>query len=189
MLKLLQQQIEKYRKQNAQRNRLKALSNEIRGQSKQTVALLRRDHVRTSKVVLLKIEQLIRDAGALIKKHPDLRHEGFYVEALEEYAEARVLYNFIIGSAPKFPARIFLSPEEIIGGICDATGELVRKAISDASVGTLKKIEMYRSVIEGVSQALTTMGLQGKLRHKYDDVERNLQKLENIIYDIKLQNR
>ncbi len=41
--------------------------------------------------------------------------------------------------------------------------------------------------MENVIQELTKVGFQGKLRQKYDEVERNLRKLEGIIYDIKLK--
>ena len=78
-------------------------------------------------------------------------------------------------------------PEEIISGVCDFTGEVVRKAISVADAKNLKKLNLWKKEIESVAEELTKIGFKGKLRQKYDEVERNLKKMESIIYDIKLR--
>ena len=51
----------------------------------------------------------------------------------------------------------------------------------------LKQLSFYKKAIEKIVDELTKIGFMGKLRQKYDEVERNLKKIENILYDIKLK--
>jgi len=87
----------------------------------------------------------------------------------------------------KIPDFIKVGAEEIISGTCDFTGELVRRAVTIANLKNLQDLTLYQKAVENVAQELTKVGFRGKLRQKYDEVERNLRKLEDILYDIKLK--
>ena len=113
--------------------------------------------------------------------------QSFYKEAVEEYIEAITFYNFLTKPNKGVPKFVEVKPEEIIAGICDFTGELLRRAITIASVENFKQIGEYKKIIENIAEQLTKIGFKGKLRQKYDEVERNLSRIEDIIYDIKLK--
>jgi predicted translin family RNA/ssDNA-binding protein len=189
MNNLLKKSINKYQKTQDSIYEIQKISNEVRTSSKKAIALLRRDNTKESKKIIKKIENFFRLINKTIKRNKDLINQSFYKEAVEEYVEAITFYNFLTKpnkgiSKSKF---VEVKPEEIIAGICDFTGELLRRTITIASVENFKQIGEYKKIIENIAEQLTKIGFKGKLRQKYDEVERNLRKIEDIIYDIKLK--
>jgi len=184
---LFKKSIQEYQKGRDLVYELKKHSDRIRTKSKKAIALLRRDNLRESQEVIEEIENIFKTANKLIQKNLDLVNAGFYKEAVEEYIEAKVFYDFLSQSPEKIPDFIKVKPEEIIGGFCDFTGELVRKAITLAGSKNFEKILDYKETVEKVIEEMTKIGLEGKLRQKYDEVERNLRKIEDILYDLRVR--
>lgn len=187
MNKLLKKPIKEYQKTQDLMYKIQKLSNEIRARSKKAIALLRRDNLEESKRIISETEDNFRKIYKIIKKNGSLTSQGFYREAVEEYIEAITFYNFLTKSKSGIPNFIKVGPEEVISGICDFTGEIVRRAITIASVNNFEKLVRYKNTIEDIVEELTKIGFRGKIRQKYDETERNLRKIENIIYDIKLK--
>ena len=150
---------------------------------------MRRDNIKESKKIIKESEDIFKLINKIIEKNIDLLNRSFYKEAVEEYIEAVTFYNFLTKSKKGAPDFIDVGPEEIISGTCDFTGELVRKAITIASPERLRELFLYKKTIENIVEQLTKIGFRGKLRRKYDEVERNLRKIEDILYDIKLKNK
>jgi predicted translin family RNA/ssDNA-binding protein len=187
MINILRKSIKEYQENQDLLYGIQKLSNEIRVNSKKVIALLRRENIRESKETIEEIENRFKLINEALKQHKDLLNQNFYKEAVEEYIEAITFYNFLTESQKKTSKFIKAEPEEIISGICDFTGELVRKAITVASSKNIQVITSYQKTVENIIQELTKVGFQGKPRQKYDEVERNLRKLEDIIYDLKLK--
>lgn len=187
MNNLFKKSIKEYQKTQDLSHEIQKLSNKIRTDSKKAIALLRRDNARESKETIDLAKEFFREINQKTKKNRELMNQGFYKEAVEEYIEAVAYYNFLTESKIKIPNFIEVVPEEIISGVCDFTGELVRRAITTASAENLAGLFQYKKAIENVAEELTKIGFKGKLRQKYDEVERNLGRMENILYDIKLK--
>lgn len=186
MRNLLKKSINEYQKIQDLMHEDKKILNEIRSKSKRAIALLRRDNFKDSEKAIKEVEKLFRLIEKRTRRNKTLARRGFYSEAVEEYIEAIVLYNFLTKSEVKILGYIDISPEEAIAGISDFTGELVRKAITTAGAKDLKNMHLYKKEVEDVAEALTKIGFSGKLRQKYDEVERNLKRIEEIIYDMEL---
>jgi len=186
MNNLLKKSVKKYQTGQDLIYQVQKFSNQIRAGSKKAIALLRRDNIKESQKAIEKAERDFELIDKLVKKNSDLLR-GFYREAVEEYIEALTLYNFLTKSHKQIPDFVKADPEEIIGGICDFTGELVRKAITIAHSESSQEILLYKTVIEDIVEELTKIALMGKLRHKYDEAERNLKRIEGILYEIKLK--
>ena len=187
MNNILKKSIKEYQENQDLLYGIQKLSNEIRASSKKVIALLRRENIKESEKTFKNIENRFRLINEVVEQHKDLLNQNFYKEAVEEYIEAITFYNFLTKSKKKTSKFIKVEPKEFISGICDFTGELVRRAITIASPKNLKELTLYQKTVEDIVQELTKVGFQGKLRQKYDETERNLRKLENIIYDIKLK--
>lgn len=170
-------------------SQLKKISDDIRVTAKQAIACSRRGSARDEDLLIGKVEKLLVEAAALIKQKKDLQWEGFYSEAAEEYVEAKALLAALRHKALVFPKGVFITAEHIVGGICDATGELVRKAITDAFSEPISRLEEYNLTVREIVELLSAESLSGKFRAKYDDAERNLKRLEEIIYQLKLQGK
>jgi len=184
MLKQTTQQFLKKLKLNSQAGKI---ATEIRADSKKSIALLRRDNFKQVQKVFEITYKNFKDLNKIIKQEPGIIYEGFYSEAVEEYIEALYFYKFIIKEKVEIPKYIKIMPENIIAGACDFTGELVRKAINLANKKNLKQLEKFYKLIENIAEDLTRIGFRGKLRQKYDEVERNLKHMEQILYDIRLK--
>jgi len=189
MNNLLKKSIKKYQQGQNLLYQAQKFSNQIRAGSKKAIALLRRDNIRESQKAIKEVERDFGLLNELVKKNSDLLNRGFYREAVEEYIEALTFYNFLTKSHKQIPDFVKADPEEIIGGLCDFTGELVRKAITIAHSKHSQEILLYKKAIEDIVEELTKIALLGKLRHKYDETERNLKRIENILYEIKLKNK
>ena len=187
MNNLLKKSVKEYQKAQDLIYETQKLSNEIRTASKKAIALLRRENIKESKKTIKKVENLFRLINKIIKKNRDLINQSFYKEAVEEYVEALTFYNFLTKSKKKIPDFIKTKSEEVISGTCDFTGELIRRAVTIASTENLEQLFSYKKAIENIAEELTKIGFRRKLRQKYDEVERNLRKIEEIIYDIKLK--
>jgi len=187
MKKLLKKSIKKYQGTQDLLYGIQKLSNEIRVKSKKAITLLRRDNIKESQKAIKEAEDLFKIINKLTKKNKDLLNQHFYKEATEEYVEALVYYNFLRTTKLKIPDFIEIKPEEIISGICDFTGELLRKAITIAEKKKLEQLNLYKRTMEDTIEQLTKVGFRGKLRQKYDEVERNSKKIEKILYEIKLK--
>lgn len=166
---------------------IKKYANSIRSKSKKVTQLLRRDQIKESEKLLAEVEGEMKKAHGKANKNLSVLGEGYYKEAIEEYVEARIYYSFLKGSETFVPSFLKVRLSEKIGGLADFTGELVRKAMTLASKKNMKKIEKYKDLIEEMIGELSKASFTGKLRAKYDDIERNLKKLEGVLYDIRKQ--
>jgi len=184
--KLLKKSIEEYQRTQDLMYKIQKLSNEIRAGSKRAIALMRRDNIKESKRIISKAENNFKKIYKIIKKNGSLTSQSFYKGAAEEYIEAITFYNFL--TKKEISNFIKVEPEEVISGICDFTGEVVRRAVTIASLDNFEELLTYKKTIEDIVEELTKIGFRGKIRQKYDETERNLRKIENIIYDIKLKN-
>jgi predicted translin family RNA/ssDNA-binding protein len=114
-----------------------------------------------------------------------LVEEGSYKAGAEEYVEAKMLYLAIKGKPLDAIKGIRLSYDSYLGGICDLTGELVRRAINKAAAGDIKEVERVKNIIGDVMASLVEFDFTGYLRTKYDQAKGNLRKIEQINYEIK----
>ncbi len=186
MLKSLLPFIKDYLRKGELIREQKSRFESIRVQSKGAIALLRRGNEYESRTAVSAAESLFVELHPILKKNPFLLEQGMYSEAVEEYAEAKYLGAFLTGEEASFPKNILLTAEQNLSGICDATGELVRRAVTIAHPDRIKEIEGFRDITEEVVRELSRLPLSKKMRSKYDDSERNLRRIEEILYDLRL---
>jgi predicted translin family RNA/ssDNA-binding protein len=184
---MLKQSIRDYLKKQTKMRLGASICMQIRIDSKQVIALLRRDNFDEAKKLLLATQDKFKEVNVLAKEEKRVLEENFYQEGVEEFVEAFTLFNYLQKPVKKIPKYIQVTPEQMIGGICDFTGELVRKAVNAAGKGDIKILEKYHREIEGIAEELTKIGFKGKLRQKYDEVERNYRRMEQILYDVRLK--
>jgi predicted translin family RNA/ssDNA-binding protein len=160
----------------------------VRKNSKHVIALLRRDHIKQANKKIKEVESLIKQSLQDADKVVTLPAEGFYREAIEEYVEAKIYHAFVTSRALTFPKYINLSHWDMLGGWSDFTGELVRRAISLAHEQDISEIKKLKEITEKVVELFSQVSFSGKLRNKYDATERNLKRLEEILYELQLRN-
>ncbi|MFH1456527.1 MAG: hypothetical protein ABIF17_00225 [Patescibacteria group bacterium] len=184
---MLKQSISEFYKKLKLNNNARYIANNIRVESKKAIALSRRDNFNDVKDLFRSINNNFKDFNKFAKQEPSVIYEGFYSEAVEEYIEAVYFYEFLNKNKVDIPKYIKTTPEQVIAGVCDFTGELVRKAVNMATQENMHQLEKFYKAIENIAEDLTSIAFRGKLRQKYDEVERNLKRLEQILYDIRLK--
>jgi len=148
-------------------------------------AIQRQDLIEAEKLV----EQIRQEISALEKHvsgHSELRFSPAYKIAVQEFVEAMALYYFIKEKKLVTSSELNVDAESYLLGICDLTGELVRKAVNSAiSRSFALAVEIKDFVSEIYGEMLKFNFRNGNLRKRFDSIKYNLKKLEDLVYDIK----
>jgi len=174
-----------YKKHESERRQIISAANSILHEAKRTIFALHRNDIKGAELVL---SDIVKQASQLQKRFgtPRLAQEGAYLAAMEELAEA---HFFFLASTNKTLVAIkglTLSSEVYFGGLSDCTGELVRQAINASAAGQPKQAIANQTLINDIMTQLTNSDFTGYLRTKYDQAKNNVRKIEEIIYQLKL---
>jgi translin len=181
--------LEKNQKQyQDKRHQLIKNSADILRKSKQTIFAVHQDNLKKAQTLLKETEEILKNlTTAEFQKNTRLRHEGSFRAALEEFIEAKLFFDYIF--LKKFTPFEIIEPEfdEWLGGICDFTGEIVRKSILAVTQGKTDLVSEYTQIVSLIIENLIKLDITGKTRIKFDDAKRNLKRLEEILYDLKIR--
>jgi len=161
-------------------------ANDATAIAKRAIFALHREALTEAEELLKEARGLIVKAGAETKKHPELRGQGPYHAALEEFAEALLLQNFLSKGDWKNSEALKMDPDIYLGALSDATGELVRYAVRQATKNNLRAVEKAKELVEATVGFILELDLTGELRQKGDQAKRNLRTLEEMMYQISL---
>lgn len=175
-----------YTNHDIERRQIISLSNIALHDSKRIIFSLHRGDINKAEESLHEIEKIFQK---LEKKFGFKRitEEGSYKAGAEEYVEAKLFYLLLSGKKIDKIKEVKLSYDSYLGGICDLTGELVRCAINEASLGKIEEVEKIKNTIGDILAELVEFDMSGYLRTKYDQAKRNLRKIEQINYEINLR--
>ncbi len=156
--------------------------------AKRAIFAMHRDGFTEAKEKLGEAEKLLGSIADRAKKDPRLDEEGSFRAALEEYAEAAILYQCLkekkIGVLP----LKFLSEESFIAGLCDVPGELYRYAIKSATQKDFAMVNTCAEIATDIIGELVEYNLTSYLRTKFDQAKQALHKLEQVVYEVSLRN-
>jgi len=168
------------------RRRMFHASNDAVAIAKRAIFAFHREDPTEAERLLKEANKLLTAAAAEAKKYPELRGQGPYHAALEEYAEALLLQNYLSKGDWKNAEALKLDADIYLGALSDATGELVRYAVRQATKGNTKAVEKAREVVEATVGFILELDLTGDLRQKGDQAKRNLRTLEEMMYQVSL---
>ncbi len=183
-LSKVKKDLELYQKE---RDEIITESRQILQNSKTAIFALHRQDNKQSAGSIKQAETILKRLNQTYNKGNRLRFEGSYKAAVEEYVEAKTFSQILAGKPLDKLEIESIGPEEYINGLADLTGELVRQAVLRATKGDYKVLEQYRLLLEEIVGFLLTLYLTGQSRQKFDDAKRNLKRLEQIIYEVKLR--
>ena len=116
-----------------------------------------------------------------------LDHEGAWASAVEEFLEAWFFYHFLSTQRVVEPKHLQPSVNVYIGALADFTGELLRTAVVEGASRNIRALERYRAAISDVVAFMLPLYLTGQNRQKFDQAKRNLRRIEEIIYEVKIR--
>ena len=171
-----------------ERGILHKTSSEVLSKSKQAIFTAHDGKITEAEKILSQARNLLKELNKKYNKSNRLQFEGLYKACVEEFLEANFFISVLKNKPLKLDTDFQFGPEEYIGGLCDLTGELVRQSVLIASFQNLKKINKYTGITKDIVGFMMKLYLSGKTRQKFDEAKRNLKRLEQIIYEIKLRN-
>jgi len=184
--KFIQTLRKEHNSQTGERRQIISLANVILHDSKRVIFALHRGNIQEAKKNLIEIEKVIRK---LEKKfgYKRINEEGSYKAGVEEYVEAKTFYLVLAGKKISTIKEVKLRFDSYLGGICDLTGELVRRAINEAAQGNTSEVKKIKDIINEIMAELVQFDMTGYLRTKYDQARASLRKIEQINYDVKIR--
>lgn len=184
--KLMESLRKEYSQKNNERRQIISLSNIVLNNSKKAIFAIHRQELKLAKERLEESEKIVekinKNFGASRAKE-----EGSFMASLEEYAEAKLFYNFVKDGKIIKIKEIKLPLESYLGGICDFTGELVRRAVNESIDKNFDEVKKIKNIINEILNELIDFDITGYLRTKYDQARGNLKKIEQMDYEISLK--
>jgi len=187
--KLFQQLKKDFDFYSQERRKIIADSNDALMKAKQAIFAFHRDDFRGGNALIGEVENIFGDLEKKFGKEEELRYEGSYQAALEEYVEAKFFGDFLQGEKIDFISEVPVEEDSYLAGLCDFTGELARKTVLAATARDFKKVEVLVAGIRDVIAELIKFNLTGYLRTKYDQAKQNLRRAEEVLYDVKMRER
>lgn len=156
------------------REKVIQLSRDIIKESKLVIYALQRDE----KTDLKRIQSLVKD----LKRESET---GIEDTAMQEYVEAACFYYFIHDKKIPTYTELGVDISAYLMGLCDLTGELLRKAVKDVIECNYDEAKNITQLVEEIYGLFLQLDLRnGSLRQKADSIKWNLQKLEHLLLDI-----
>ena len=160
--------------------------------SREIIKLSKRIIYATLRDDLAEAEKILPQIRNKVKKLKSLRNieEGHYRTALQEYVEAECFNSLVTKKKLPRGKELKVGSEHYLLGICDLSGELVRRAINSAIKKNYDEAVWIRKFLEELYGEMLKFDFRnGDLRRKFDGIKYDLQKLDDLIFDIELRRK
>ncbi|MFH0978130.1 MAG: hypothetical protein V1837_02390 [Candidatus Woesearchaeota archaeon] len=136
-----------------------------------------------------KAEGLIKEIKALVKKLPQEQFDANIQNvAKQEFVEAMCFYEFVANKKIPTPKELGVEDENYLLGLCDLTGELVRKAVMDGINKDFNSANEIHELVQEIYEEFLKFDLRnGELRKKADSIKWNLKRLDDLLYDVAMK--
>jgi len=173
-----------------QREHLIKKSRDVLKLSKQIIYAVHRGEIKEAEKLITEIN---KEKSALEKfaKHSILMEsEGSYKVALQEYAEALLYHSVVKNKTLATRKELNLETIYYVLGLCDVTGELVRKAVYLAGKGQTKEVLLIKDLVDTLYGELLAFDFRdNEVRRKFDAMKYDLKKLEDLVLELKLKGK
>jgi translin len=168
------------------RERIIAASRDIITLSKQAIYAVHRKDMPTA---AKKLAEMKKHVAALQKIDIPL-DTNIAGAAYQEYAEAAAYVHFAQTGKLVSRKALGVDVESYLMGLCDLTGELMRKAVDDIINKEYEHAYKIRELVALIYGEFLQFTLRNsELRKKSDQIKWNLQKIEDLIYDVEMKKR
>lgn len=160
------------------------LSDELRIESKSAIGLLLKGKDKPAGEHLKKADQMNKELQGLMKKTPYLNNVGGLHVGTEEYVEAKLLADYLAGKPLSSETQLKVHHEAYLCGLCDMSGELLRLARLEP-----KRMKQILADITEIYQTFLAVIVtrNSSIRKKMEDLERNMKRMEEMLYEWNLK--
>lgn len=186
-LDTIRQRMEKF---DNKREILIKKSRDVLKLSKQIIYSVHRSDIVKAGDLITEIKNKLHEMNKIVEENTKLIYSGTFKVTIQEYVEAICYYEFVKNK--KIPSHLELGVggEYYILGLCDLVGELVRKAITHGIESNMDEAMAIKNLVEEIYGELLKFDFKsGELRRKFDSIRYDLNKLEDLIFQLKLKER
>ena len=172
---------------DAKREELIAKSRAILLQSKKAIYALQRGDGDAAAAVVADMKKAV---SAISKFSHDSSYASALKPAIQEYVEA-ACFNEFVKTGKLLPKEdLGVSAENYIAGLCDLSGEIIRKAVNAAINDDAQTVVNAKKLVETLYYGLLQFDFRnGELRRKFDGLKYDLKKMEDLMLSLKLQGK
>jgi predicted translin family RNA/ssDNA-binding protein len=166
---------------------ISSTSKTILKESKKAIFMIHRNDLIKAKS---QVDQIEKEILNLMKKFNivDIENSNIFHSAIQEFVEARTFLDFIMLDKIEFPSKLKISVHDYLCGLADLTGEVGRRAVICATQKDISKVKKIKDFVDFIHQEFIEFDFSnGELRKKFDAIKWNLNKIENIIYDLSIR--
>lgn len=150
--------------------------------SKQIIYSIHRNDLKSAEHT---IEEIKKGTKELPKHSYDT---DMHKTAIQEYVEALCYYEFVKNNTIPTRKELSADTEVYLLGLCDLTGELVRKAVADVIKKKFDEVKKIKKLVEDIYGEFLKFDLRnGELRKKSESIKWNLNRLEEIEYGLSVR--
>ncbi|MBW2977658.1 hypothetical protein KY331_02325 [Candidatus Woesearchaeota archaeon] len=158
--------------------------------SKQIIYSVHRDDLDSAEELIKDINKKLDEVNGIAAKNPRLTEVGAYRVAVGEYVEAILYFEFVKDKKMPSHNELNVGTVHYLLGLCDLTGELVRKAVFLAGKDKSKDVLVIKDLVDEIyGELLKFEARESELRKKVDSVKYDLKKLEDLVLDLKLKGK
>ncbi|MBI4440665.1 hypothetical protein HY639_00715 [Candidatus Woesearchaeota archaeon] len=173
---------------DSQREELIKKSRDVLKLTKQVIYAVHRDDMKEADALVREMQRQLKLLNEYVTKNKKMYHEGSYKVAIQEFVEAMLYYHFVRDKRLMTRADLGVETDYYLLGLCDLSGELVRKAIAAASKGNYKEPFVIKDFLDKIYEELLRFDIrESELRRKFDSIKYDLNKLEDVCFDLKLK--
>jgi len=170
-----------------QRELLIKKSRDVLKLSKQIIYAVHRSDIETADNLVKNIKKELKDLNQYIKRDEKMYNEGSYRVSVQEYVEALLFYGYVKENKIYTKKELGVKTDYYLLGLTDISGELVRKAILDATQGKKETALQYKELLAQIYGWLLQFDIRGgELRKKFDAIKYDLRKLEDLCFQLSL---
>ncbi len=175
---------------DSQRDMLIKESRNVIRLSKEVIYSIHRNDMKQVPRLIAEMKKELDKITDMTKKHTELYYSPSYKITVQEYVEAMAYYYFVTKKRLPTHTELEVRSDEFLLGLCDLTGELVRKAINSAINKDYKTAVVIKDFVFDLYVELLKFDFRnGELRKKFDGIKYDLKKLEDLVLDLKLKGR
>ncbi|MBN1157211.1 hypothetical protein JXA85_06315 [Candidatus Woesearchaeota archaeon] len=156
--------------------------------SKQIIYSVHRKNTKQAKFLAKRITNGVKSLSKY--KNSRFGATGSFKVAIQEYVEAIAYLEFVLNKKLVSIKTLKVDPEYYLMGLCDLTGELVRRAVNAGINGNFTEVmQIHGFVSELYTEMMKFDFFNGELRKKFDSIKWDLKKLDEMVFEIKMKNK
>jgi len=160
---------EKFREFENKKDKIIELGVKLNRTSKSIIYSVIRGDIKSANEYMIEMDKYKEEMDKIVREEPRLYNNALI--SYQEYAEAKIFYNFILNN--RIPKNDELNVDEYsyIMGLMDFVGELYRKSIEEMLKNNLEFAERAREIIYEIYQNMLYMEFKNyDIRRKVDYV-------------------